>query len=180
MWRWIWTPWIFFSDIKKRTCLFSFKATSSSWSPGFRAVHMVLWDRYGTAFWSFPMYPAFSVTSNGGFIEKGHLIWKDFIHYIKLYLKLLVKSTNSTIKSILGLAFSLSSGNGRLVATRLLIIRKSISEDKKVYKYKWIHVSILWYDLPLVPCLVEVYGFMHIGRLFLAKNPIQISPVELT
>ena len=126
----------FFSDIKKRTCLFSFKATSSSWSPGFRAVHMVLWDRYGTAFWSFPMYPAFSVTSNGGFIEKGHLIWKDFIHYIKLYLKLLVKSTNSTIKSILGLAFSLSSGNGRLVATRLLIIRKSISEDKKVYKYK--------------------------------------------
>ena len=36
------------------------------------------------------------------------------------YLKLLVKSINRTIKSILGLVFSVSSGNGRLVATRLL------------------------------------------------------------
>ena len=42
---------------------------------------------------------------------------KDFI--LLDYLKLLVKSINRTIKSILGLVFSVSSGNGRLVATRL-------------------------------------------------------------
>ena len=37
------------------------------------------------------------------------------------YLKLLVKSINRTIKSILGLVFSVSSGNGRLVVTRLML-----------------------------------------------------------
>ena len=30
------------------------------------AVHMVLWNRYNTAFWSFPMYPALPVNSTGG------------------------------------------------------------------------------------------------------------------
>ena len=40
---------------------------------------------------------------------------------LQYYLRLLVRSTNSTMKSILGLVFSVSSGNGRLVLTRLLI-----------------------------------------------------------
>ena len=30
------------------------------------AVHMVLWNRYNTAFWSFPMYPALPVNSTLG------------------------------------------------------------------------------------------------------------------
>lgn len=83
----------------------------------------------------------------------------------------MVKSTNSTIKSILGLAFSLSSGNGRPVAIRLLIIRKLFKKFTNTNKYPL-------YDMISPTSLVKL-KIMHVARLFLAKTPIKISPVEL-